>query len=156
LAKYRLLNAEELQELEKEFIDFLVLNGITADDWVKVKKDQAKADRMVELFSDVVFEKILRQINYLKHVSKSSIKTFHCQEDSIHLIGIDSDDPELDLSSIEILKTDSTSKHLKIYQASKSYHPTREEELYRMLESGCLKSDGSVYKMLEGQLSDED
>jgi hypothetical protein len=37
MAKYRLLTLEELKSMEKEFVDFLVLNGIPGEDWVKLK-----------------------------------------------------------------------------------------------------------------------
>jgi len=154
LAKYRILTSEELQELEKEFVNFLVLNGIPADDWEKMKKDQEKADRMIELFSDVVFEKILREISYLVHYSKSSIKTFFCDKDEIHLIGLDSEDLSIDLSSkgiLEQLKSDG-SQQFKTYQASKKYTPNREAELYGMLQNGCVKTEGRLYLSLKEQL----
>jgi len=88
MPKYRLLNQEELQSLEKEFIDFLVLNGITAPDWEKLKSDEHTSQRFIEVFSDVVFEKILRQIEYLDRYSKSSIFAFKCTEKEIQLIRI--------------------------------------------------------------------
>ncbi len=154
MAKYRLLTTEELKELEDEFVKFLVLNGIVADDWLKLKKNQEKADRMVELFSDVVFEKILRGITHLTHYSKSSIKTFYCPEDKIHLIGVDTEDGSIDLSSKEgresLIKKGGD--HLRIYHTSKAYTPNRELELYNMLQNGCIKSDGSMYASLESQL----
>ena len=157
MAKYRILTSEELHELKDEFIKFLVLNGIPADDWEKMKGDPEKADRMIELFSDVVFEKILRQITYLKHVSKSSIKIFHCKEEEIHLIGLDSDSEAIDLSAADINEQleKGAVKHLKVYQASKTYNPSREEELFRMMQNGCVKSDGGVYKILLEQVTDE-
>jgi len=154
LAKYRVLTSEELHELEDEFVKFLVLNGIVADDWSTMKKDQVKADRMIELFSDVVFEKILREVTHLAHYSKSSIKTFHCAEDQIHLIGVDAEDPSLDLSSQEGRSSITNQKltDLKIYQASKAYTPNRERELYAMLQNGCVKTDEKLYLQLQGQL----
>jgi len=155
VAKYRVLTSDELHELEKEFVNFLVLNGIPADDWEKMKKDDSKAQRMIELFSDVVFEKILRQIIYLEHHSKSSIKSFRCDEDEIHLIGLDADDQQLDLTASDIfekLKSESSSD-LKIYQASKKYTPNRESELYTMLQNGCIKSEGKLYHLLNEQLN---
>ena len=51
--KYRELTTLELKELEKEFIDYLIVNGITADDWVKIKEEQQeKAEDIITLFSD--------------------------------------------------------------------------------------------------------
>ena len=40
MPKYRLLTQDELNELEHEFINYLVLNGITAEDWEDIKKSK--------------------------------------------------------------------------------------------------------------------
>lgn len=154
MAKYRVLTSEELRELEDEFIKFLVLNGIVADDWNKLKKDPEKADRMIDLFSDVVFEKILREITHLAHYSKSSIKIFFCAEDQIHLIGVDTEDPSIDFTSTADRTSiaDPSTADLKIYHASKAYTPDREMELFNMLQNGSVKTDGKLYASLEPQL----
>ena len=36
-AKYRILNEEELKELEGEFVQFLIVQGIDNDKWAKNK-----------------------------------------------------------------------------------------------------------------------
>ena len=67
MAKYRLLTIEELQEMEKEFVDYLILNGIYSDDWVSLKNDDPdKVQKIIHLFSDVVFENIMRKTQFLK------------------------------------------------------------------------------------------
>lgn len=77
MAKYRLLTIEELKELENEFVEFLVLVGITADDWVKIKCEKPdKADSMITLFSDVVFEKIMRKTQFPERRRSNDIRTF--------------------------------------------------------------------------------
>lgn len=150
MAKYRKLTLEELESLEPEFIEFLVVNGIPADEWEQLKKDESKADQLIHSFSDVVFEKILRQIQYLTHYSKRSIKTFKCDEDQIFLVGVDTDDPSIDLTTDTDIKRfrQSPPGDLKIYKSSKSYHPDRQSELYKMLEQGCQKTDNSLYDLL--------
>lgn len=150
MAKYRKLTLDELESLEPEFIEFLVVNGIPADEWKQLKKDESKADQLIHAFSDVVFEKILRQIQFLTHYSKNSIKTFKCESDRISLMGVDTDDPEIDLTNDTDIKRfkKSPPKDLKIYKSSKSYHPNRESELYKMLQQGCQKTDGSMYELL--------
>lgn len=58
MAKYRLLTHEELIELEKEFIDFLILNSIVASDWMKIKNEEPeKATRFIHLFLVTLFLK---------------------------------------------------------------------------------------------------
>ena len=47
VTKYRRLTIEELQNLEKEFISFLVVNGIPSEDWEQIKKDEAKSQGLI-------------------------------------------------------------------------------------------------------------
>jgi hypothetical protein len=43
-------------------------------------------------------------------------------------------------------------ENIVIYTSSKKYHPTRELELFKLTESGCLVSDGTLFKSLSVQL----
>jgi len=155
--KFRRLNTEELAEVEKEFVNFLVTNTITGDDWVKIKKETPeKAEGLIDMFSDIVFEKILKKVEHMEFKSKSDIKTFHCLPDKIKLMGLMVDGTsDLDFSKnmtpdqmLSILQ--SSDAKLKLYQAEKSYSKEREVELFEMMESGCLISKGELYKILRG------
>ena len=62
--KYKRLSVEELQALEQEFINFLAAAQITAPDWVKMKENEfAKAEELVDVFSYMVFDKVLKKDN---------------------------------------------------------------------------------------------
>ena len=151
MAKYRLLTQDELSQFEKEFVDYLVINGITADDWEKMKKDNPKrTDEIADLFSDVVFEKIMRNVEYLVKMESQKIFAFKCGKEEIELVCIETSDGKIDFttdSGLQELKN-SPPKDLSGFQASKSYTETRELELFKMTEQGCAISDGSWYKSL--------
>jgi hypothetical protein len=155
--KYRKLTIEELVGLEKDFIKFLAANGIPGPDWEKIKaEDPEKADQLIELFSDIIFDKTLEQIEYLEFKSPKDIKTFHCQPDKIIMNGImiegeapidftQSQDPQ---EMSELLA--GGGGKLKLYTAQKAYHPSKKEELFKMMEGGALISkDGALFKTLE-------
>lgn len=147
MAKYRLLSNKELKLMEKDFIEYLVVNSITADDWIKLKKnDPEKAQMIVELFSDVVLEKVLRKSQYLKKVNKDSILCFHYQSNQVVLVGIQENIP----GAITKLWT-SQSYNIDDYElmhSEKEYKEQREIEMYRMIEKGAIISDGKLYKQL--------
>ena len=150
--KYRLLTKEELQGFEKEFIEYLILNGITAEDWEIMKKDAVeKAEEVVKLFSDVVFEGILRKINFLEYRSKSSIITYQCLADKIVAVGMKASSiKEVDFLSKSYLKEalKNPPKGLKVYTTSKKYTKARELELFEMTQTGCEITDGKLFKTL--------
>ena len=147
MAKYRLLSNKELKLMEKDFIEYLVVNSITADDWIKLKKnDPEKAQMILELFSDVVLEKVLRKSQYLKKVNKDSILCFHYQSNQVVLVGIQENIP----GAITKLWT-SQSYNIDDYElmhSEKEYKKQREIEMYRMIEKGAIISDGKLYKQL--------
>ena len=152
MAKFRALTLDELQSMEKEFVDFLVLNGIPGDDWVKIKKgDPEKADGICEAFSDVVFTKILKNCRYLeRHASKQIVSIF-CDENKMFLQGLDAPiDMDVDFTNkveFEKLKTDPP-KGLQTIKSEKEYSKDRELEIWEMLNDGFFVSDQKLYMAL--------
>lgn len=155
--QFRRLTNEELQGLEPEFIQFLASNTVTAQDWVKLKADDpGKANQLLEVFSDIVFTKIIDQIVYMEFRAPNDLKTFHCLEDKILLNGLHAEgEAEVDLTS-ELPPSEMMEKfkkadvRLRIYTAEKEYRPDRATEIFRMLETGAtIAPEGSWFKLIE-------
>ena len=128
--KYERISQEELEKMEKEFIDFLVINGITAADWVSIKENEPlNADKIINQFSDVVWESILRSTKYLDRIEENTSYFFKCDVEDIYLIMIN--------------KGNKTKK-----ATSKKYTKSREQEMFEMILSGCVISDGENFKEL--------
>ena len=141
---YRRLTKEELLPLEKEFVDFLVVNGITADSWVSLKEEEnEKADQMIDLFSEVVFEGIFRKTNFLEIRTKQFVHAYQCLGDKMVLVGAETNDPAIDLSSDL-----PASGEINLFITEKQYGAKREHELFAMTEKGCSISDGELFKYL--------
>jgi len=152
MAKYRLLTHQELESMEKEFIDFLVLNGITGDDWEKLKvKHPDNAEGICESFSDVVFTKILKQCRYIEsHTPKHLVAVF-CDENEMHLLGLEApSESTIDFTNkdeFERLKTDPPEGIQRI-KSKKKYESDREMEIWDMLNNGFFISDQKLYMAL--------
>jgi hypothetical protein len=150
MPKYRLLTLEELNEMEKEFVDFLVLNSILPADWEQLKKD-GQADPVIEQFSDVVFETIMRKVEFLECFEEKEIKSFHCLSDKLVVVGLNAgSSSEVNFSDMSFLRTafQSPPEDLKVYTSEKAYNKQRELELFDMIEAGCTISDGKLFKSL--------
>lgn len=155
MPKYRLLTNEELKGLEKDFIDYLVVNSITADEWVKIKEaNPEKARTIIDLFSDVVFEKILRNVEYLEFYDKQYVRVFHCKPDEIRMITMEIEGEEADFTNTEFIAKSMSNppEDLLIYQAEKPYTKTREIEIFEMIEKGCLIAKDNLFKALDSAL----
>lgn len=148
MPKYRVLDSEELGAFEKEFVEFLVINSITADDWVKIKsEDKERTQEIISLFSDVIFEKLMRQTQYLIRRSKNNIACFHYQATQAVLVGLETDREDVDLLMISS-KDNIPNEGVSIYNSTKAYEKQREVEMFEMLNAGAEISDGKLYKAL--------
>ena len=152
MAKYRSLTLDELQSMEKEFVDFLVLNGIPGDDWVKLKNsDPERAEGICEAFSDVVFTKILKNCRYIERHAPKQVVSIFCDTDKMFLMGLDApEDMNIDFTdkvNLDSLKT-SAPKGLQTVKSEKEYTKEREVEIWDMLNNGFFISDQKLYMAL--------
>jgi len=156
--KYRRLRSDELQELEQDFIAFLASNTVTAADWEKLKAEEPeKAEKLIELFSDIVFDKVLGDVEYMEYKTPKDVKTFHFLDDKIVMNGLyvegnTSFDFTTDQSPEQMLQQVHLSgAQLKLYTAEKAYSRGPQMEAFEMLENGAMISkDGHLFKVLEG------
>lgn len=158
MAKYRLLTADELKEFEKEFIEYLIVNGIDSKEWEELKrKDQEKANAVIDLFSDVVFESVMRKIRFLEFRGPKELKTFQCLPDKIILTGLSAaENSNADFTDPLFLREalSNPPEGFKIYTSEKKYSKPRELELFEMTGSGCVITDGQLFKTLLLLLAD--
>lgn len=144
--KYSRLSTEQLKELESEFIDFLVVNGIAADDWEELKRSNPSiAEDIIDQFSDVVWEGTLRKAMYLERSTEDKLFCFKCENEKILLILIRSKSGKQ--ISVENFHQMSY-QDLTIQKAEKAYAHSREAEMYQLIKSGAEISNGELFKKL--------
>lgn len=154
LMRFRRLKKEELEALEDDFIQFLASNHITAKEWTALKEEQSdRVYQLLDLFSDIVFEKVYQKIEYLQHRSKDTVRVFHCQEDKIIMTGLKISDTTKDLTQAEDIALLSNPSKLqgpvKIFQMEKAYSRDRAEEVFIMMEKdGCQPAQSSMFDAL--------
>ena len=155
--KYRRLTEAELDEVEPQFVRFLASNQITADDWKKLKTESPdKVERLIEIFSDTVFDKVLEDVEYLEFKTPHDLKAFHFSEDKTVMNGLKVEgETEVDLTeqmSPQQLsqQLQLTGAKLKLYTAEKEYKESRKMEIFKLMEGGALISrSGTLFKSLE-------
>ncbi len=150
MPKYRTLTKDELTAFEKEFVDYLVVNGITADEWERLKKSEnEKAEQILALFSDVIFEAVLRKIKFLDVQTKGYIQAIQCTGKKMTMVALTTMDDEIDLRNIKgDLKPLLLTGKIQLHQGEKNYTDEREQELFEMTERGCQMADGTLFKQL--------
>jgi len=156
ISKYKLLSTEELEALEKEFINFLSSMQITGPDWEKMKKNEVKkAEELIAVFSDIVYDKVLSKIKFLEYRDAKTLNIFNCMDDKISLVGLRvKEHSSLDLTAPELFNqwTKSNSSAVNIIKTEKKYIKERGIEVFELLQNGCLITDDKLFNLLRGML----
>ncbi len=114
---FRKLTEDELEELKEEFVQYLVANGVDAELWEQLKKEEPeKSDLFVQQFSNVVLQKSLEKIEYLEHRTPSDVKLFYCGKETIDLIALKSS--VVDLTNMAEFNAEDF-KNIEIFKATK-------------------------------------
>lgn len=146
MPKYRLLTNNELKEFEKEFVSFLVVNGIEPERWEQIKaEDQPSVDKIIELFSDVILESVLRNVKFIEIKSKRYVQAIQCLPDKMIAVALEDKGDENEKSGSEEERENS----LSLYRSEKNYALTRELEIFDMLQKGYVISNGDLFRKLD-------
>ena len=151
--KYKRLESAELKELEKEFIHFLASAQITGADWEKMKENEVeKAEELIEVFSDLVYEKVMSKIDYLEYRDSKSLNIFHLTNDRIVLVGLRvKENQSLDLMADNVFEqwNQSSMNAVNLVKIEKGYLKERGVEVFELLQTGCFITDGKLYNLLK-------
>ena len=86
---YPCLTLAQLEALETDFVAFLIVNGVEGETWKTLNEtNPSKAQELANLFSQVVWEKVLKETRHVKRVSETErVFGFLGEEQGVLLIG---------------------------------------------------------------------
>ena len=158
--KYRILSNKELEPLKDDFIKFLSANTVTGEDWVEIKSNRPnEALKLVEIFSDIVWDKSLEKIKYLEHRDDKYLKVFYCGENKIEMVGF-----KVSAKNAPSLLDETTFKLLgsgelkfselgaEFSTSEKNYTLSRNVEVFSMIESGCVPCEKVLFNGIKSLL----
>lgn len=148
--KYTRLSLKDLKDLEKEFIEFLIINGIEAKEWEEMKKeDMGKVAKIIDQFSDVIWESVLQKTEMVEHRHKSKLTICHVEKDELVTLIIHSNVKDLDLSiqkNIDRIISE-INKHKVTVQRDKIVK-SPQEQLFELIQTGFFITKDPLYKKL--------
>lgn len=151
--KYQRLSKEQLEELHVEFINFLATQSITGEEWEDIKKNKPEiAEEEVDIFSDLVWEKVLANAQYLEHFSKDQIHLFELQEEQMNLIAIKVNNESIDVTTEEgyqWLRNNLLNEDVVFYNASKAYNEDKNLDKFKLIQQGGAITKGELYHYFE-------
>ena len=154
--KYERLTQEQLKEMHKEFINFLASQSITQEEWndIKVNKPQVAEDEL-DVFSDLVWEGVLNNVNYLEHFSPQQLFLFEFTDQFINLIGIKIDNNAVDINTkqgFQWLRDNLLNDDVQIYTSAKPLSDDRNKDIFALIKQGAHITKGQLYKYFNGMV----
>ena len=148
--QYRLLSKEQFEALHQEFATFLAVQEIDKKEWEIIKAHNPdRVDQLLENFSDMVWEDVLKKTRFLEHFSKDSINLFECGDTQLSRIVIRVEGESIDLQSKEGFNwflDHSNYPNIHYFKGKKEYTPNRNNEIFKLIEQGAVLSDGKLYQ----------
>lgn len=152
--KYKRLTKEQFEELHKEFTNFLASQSIDKSEWDTIKKDKPDvAEQELDVFSDLIWEGVLTNAQYLEHFSKNHIFLFHCQEKFIQSIVLKTLEPQVDFmqkEGLQWLSDNMFTDTVEIHIGKKDYQFERNTAIFDLIKEGAILSDGQLYLQING------
>src|SRR5690554_6091580 len=154
--KYARLTKEQLEELHVEFANFLASQQIDKEEWDLLKQNKPDvAEQEIDIFSDLVWEGVLKSAQYIEHFSKNHIFLFQFDEKNIDTIVLKSLNPEVNFLQKE--RWQLLSDHILTYDdeiryGAKEFGADRNGELFELIQQSGILSDGEVYHQINNIL----
>ncbi|HAO14351.1 MAG TPA: hypothetical protein DDE71_02115 [Tenacibaculum sp.] len=155
--KYRQLTKEQFESLHKEFARFLASQSIDASEWDQIKQEKPHvAEEEMNIFSDIVWDDVLKRTEYLEHFSSNSINLFKCEEKKIYRIVIQINNDSINLmenKDYQWLLKNALDPSIDILQGNKIYQRGRNIEIFDLIEKGSNISKGELYEYFKGLIT---
>ncbi len=151
--KYQQLTKEQLEEFHEEFAVFLASQQITKEEWEEIKMNKPEvAEEELNLFSDLVWHKVLNNVFYLEHFSQKSLNLFKCLDDQIQRIVVEVDKVNfdfLDRDDFNWFLDQSKDPSISYFRGQKVYSNERNLELFDLIQKGSIISKGELFNAIE-------
>lgn len=154
--KYKRLTKEQFEALHQEFANFLASQSIDKNEWDEIKTNKPEvAEQELDVFSDLIWEGVLTNAQFLEHFSKNHIFLFHCQEKFIDSMVLKSLVTEVDFltkEGLQWLSDNLFTDTVEIHVGKKDYDKERNEAIFDLITQGTILSDGQLYLQINNIL----
>ena len=151
--KYYRLSKDQFVELHKEFIDFLSSNSITFEDWTILKQNNdGKAEGLLDLFSDIVWAKVLDKTQFLENISKNHIYLFSFGNSQMNFIAIYTENKHVDFTTndgFSWLRDNLFDDSVKIYNSNKNYSQDKLSDIFDLIKKGGIITKGELFNYFD-------
>ncbi|WCM41986.1 DUF6495 family protein [Flavobacterium sp. CBA20B-1] len=154
--KYARLTKEQLEELHVEFTNFLASQQIDKSEWDLLKTQKPEvAEQEIDIFSDLVWEGVLKSARYIEHFSATHIFLFQFDNEQIDTIVLKTTNETVNFltkSGLEWLGENLHSNEVEIRYGAKKFGGDRNGEIFEIIQQGGILSQGELYEQIKNIL----
>ncbi len=154
--KYSRLTKEQFEALHQEFINFLATQSITAEEWQEIKTNKPEvAEQELDVFSDLVWEGVLNNTEYIEHISAQQMHLFHLDENHMHVIAVQIKNA-INITTKEgfdWLRQNLMDDDVEFLQAKKDYSDDRNKDKFTLIQQGGVITKGDLYKFFNNLIN---
>lgn len=149
--KYSRLTKEQFEELHPEFINFLATQTITATEWDEIKTSKPEvAEQELDVFSDLVWEGVLNNAQFIEHISPEQMHLFSLGDDKMHVIAVQIKNG-IDITTkdgFDWLRENLMDENVEFLQAKKEYSEDKNKDKFTLIQQGGVITKGDLYTYL--------
>ncbi len=151
--KYRNLTFQELSVMEDDFSEYLYSKGFNRYEW-NFFQDYApiQAIKMIGQYSDIAFEKVMQNIQFLSHREKNEVisynfKSFEFEKITISILNNSFFDFRKELpKNYELSNFHLGCSYTKVVEPCAK---SREKTIFELIERGFMASDNKLHVTLK-------
>lgn len=148
--KYKQFTKEQLEELHEEFAIFLASQQIERSEWEDIKNKKPEvAEEELNIFSDLVWEKVLENTNYIEYFSNNTLNLFKCNKNEIQRIVVKVNKEGIDLlkkQDFDWFLDHSNDDAIEYLKGHKKYDKKRNFEIFDLIQKGGVISKGELFE----------
>lgn len=156
LMKYARLTKEQLEELHVEFSNFLASQQIDKAEWDQLKIEKPEVvEQELDVFSDLVWEGVLKTAKFIEHFSASHIFLFQFDETEIDTIVLKTSNKDISFltkEGLQWLGNHLNSNDVEIRYGAKKFGVDRNSEIFDIIKQGGILSQGELYNQIKTYL----
>ncbi len=150
--KYTILSKEQLETLHEEFAIFLATQSIDKKEWDIIKKNKPELVQIeIELFSDMIWDKVLDKVMFLEHFIPNHIFLIHTQKNIFQSIIISTSNKDVDFCTkegLDWIEKNWNSKEIIFKTGNKNIESEFNFEVFELIKKGATISKGELYQKI--------
>lgn len=150
--KYTILTKEQLESLHEEFAIFLASQSIDKIEWDNIKKNKPElVSEEIEMFSDMIWEKVLKNVKFLEHFTPNHIFLIETKPSIFNSIIISTSNKNINFCTkdgLDWLEKNWNSDEIIFKTGKKNIGIDFNEEIFELIKKGANISKGELYNKI--------